>query len=665
MKTRNIIKKSICFVLSVIMIIPYFDVQAAGAMKASSDCLELIKEAEGFSRYKYWDYSQWTIGYGTGVGADEYPDGITEEEAEILLAESLATYEGYVNNFADKYGVELKQNQFDAMVSLTYNMGNIWGVYDDFDLKTYIVNGSENYSFLEIAKGFGEWRVAGGNVLQGLVNRRQKETALFLSDRTDTGSEVWRVNDEDGLNLREQPDVSSEKTGFMVMNTIFEVTEKVTAGDGTLWGKTYYEGREQWCSLDYAKYMVGGPLNYGEETEITTDKTEEISTENPEESKEDIGSINEPYEEWKVTASGGLKLREGPGLNYDEIGFIECNEKIMITAAVEADGYLWGKTEYYGKSGWCTLDYAERISGQEIDGSSLKSIYIYKKPDKLEYQEGEKLDLSGIEVRGVYTDGSEKTVTDFIISGFESAKGSHTITVSYMEKTASFRITVIEKELLGIEIESGPDKTVYRPGEKFSGEGLKINGVYSNGTKAEIVDYTLNNIEDFSASSGIKTIEAEYKGFKEYFKVEVSEKYLEDIEIKSLPDKIVYYLGQELNLSGLEVEACYSGGKNEIITDYSVSGYDPRTEGRQEIEISYNGFKQTFNVIVEKPDDYDLFGDLDGNGVRNIFDLILLNKYIDGDLKFDSERIYLADVNGDGFVNNKDVEVLSRIVSQQ
>lgn len=666
MKTRKIIKKCICSILSVIMIIPYFDVQAAGEMKASQDCLDLIKESEGFSRYKYWDYSQWTIGYGTGVGADEYPDGITEEEAESLLAQALVTYENYVNRFADKYDVELKQNQFDAMVSLTYNMGNIWGVYDEFDLKTYIINGSENYSFYEIAKGFGEWRKAGGSVLQGLVNRRQKETALFLSDRTDTRSEVWRVNDEDGINLREKPDTSSKKTGFMVMNTIFEVTEKVTGGDGMLWGKTLYEGEEQWCSLDYSKYMVGGPLNYEGEAEVPTEKSSENIEENPTESKkEETGSIKQVSEEWKVTASGGLKLREGPGLNYEQVGFIDCNEKFKVTATVEADGYLWGNTNYGGKNGWCTLDYAERLSDQKLEGAALKSIYISKRPDKVTYKEGEKLDLSGIEVKGVYTDGSEKTVTDFIISGFESVEGSHNVTVTFMEKTASFRVTVNEKELLQIEIERGPDKTVYKLGEKFSYEGLKINGIYSNDTREEIVDYTLYNIDDFSRTPGTKIIEAEYKGFKESFEVEVSEKSLENIEIKSLPDKVNYFIGQELNISGLVVEACYSNGTNEIIKDYSVNGYDPQTEGKQLIEISYNGFRKTFKVIVDKPDAYDLFGDLDGNGIRDIFDLILLNKYIDGELEFDSERSFLADVDGDGFVNNKDVEALSRIVSEQ
>ena len=67
MKIRKLAKKYICFFSALSMIIPCFEVKAQGGMKASQDCIDLIKEAEGFSRYKYWDYSQWTIGYGTGV----------------------------------------------------------------------------------------------------------------------------------------------------------------------------------------------------------------------------------------------------------------------------------------------------------------------------------------------------------------------------------------------------------------------------------------------------------------------------------------------------------------------------------------------------------------------------------------------------------------------
>ena len=59
--------------------------------------------------------------------------------------------------------------------------------------------------------------------------------------------------------------------------------------------------------------------------------------------------------------------------------------------------------------------------------------------------QGEKLSLEGIEVTAKYGDGSEKIVTDFTVSGFEPIAGEHTVIVSYMEKTASFKVRVAEK----------------------------------------------------------------------------------------------------------------------------------------------------------------------------------------------------------------------------
>lgn len=658
MKIKSLlVKKILCVVTCAAVVLPLMIINASAQMSASQECLDLIKEIEGFSQYKYWDYSQWTIGYGTGCGSDEYPNGITESQAEELLTDALGTYEAYVNNFADKYDINLKQNQFDALVSMTYNLGNIWGVYDEFDLKSYLIDGSENHSFLEIAKAFGEWRKAGGEVLQGLVNRRQMETELFLSDRTDYQSEVWRVNSDDGINLREKPDVSSEKTGFMVMNTIFEITEKQTSGDGMLWGKTVYEGKEQWCSLDYSKYMVGGPLDF-EETNCGNDSGNSNSGNNT--------NINENVSEtWKITSESGVKIRKGPGLNYDQIGHIKCGNKIKVTATAECDGYLWGKTSYDGIDGWCTLDFAERVGEQELEGAALQSIYISSKPDKLTYNEGEALDLTGIEVTGVYSDGSKKIVTDIVLSGYEPVAGTHTVTVTYMEKTASFRVTVNEKQLSAIKLESGPEKTIYKMDEGFSPKGIKLVGIYDNNTQEEITDYYLNNIKGFSATAGVKTIEIEYGGFKEYFRIEVSEKSVEKIEINKLPDKLEYIVGQELDTSGMEVLAYYDNNTSEKITGYSVSGFNSQIEGTQEIKVGYNNIYVSFEVSVSQPDIFSLPGDIDGSGARDIFDLIILNRYIDGIYTDLGDREYLADVDGNGIVNKADIEALSRIVSEQ
>ncbi|MCI7805501.1 MAG: bacterial Ig-like domain-containing protein [Oscillospiraceae bacterium] len=639
MKARKICIRAMSLLLSAAMLMPLFCVKAGNAMKAGQDCIDLIKEAEGFSQYKYWDYSQWTIGYGTGVGADEYPDGITEEEAEQLLKDALGTYEGYVNKFADKYDIELKQNQFDALVSLSYNMGNIWSAYDDFDLKNYLIDGSEKHSFLEIAKGFGEWRKAGGSVLQGLVNRREEETKLFLSDRTDSDSEIWRVNTESGINLREDAGTSAEKSGFLMYNTIYEVTEKKMC-DGSLWGKTYADGKEQWCVLDFSKYMVGGPIDY-------------------EGGSENTGKS----EKWRITSENGVNLREGPGLGYKSLDVLDYKTEFSVTNTVEADEHIWGKTRYNNKDGWVALTYAERVSDQEFEAAVLTGIYLKSEPEKKKYNEGDMLSLEGIEVVAKYSDGTEKTVTDFTVDGYEPTAGEHEVVITYMEKTAKFKVTVSKKQLKKIEITTPPTKTVYKQGEELDTTGMVVEAVYDNDSREEIIDYAVGELD---STAGTKTIQVEYKDFKAYFVVEVTEKQMTKLAITRLPDKTEYVLGQQLDLTGMIVYAYFDNGSKNQITAYSFDGYNPQIEGVQTITIAYNGFRQSFDVTVSEPDMYELPGDVNDDGVRDIFDLVLLNRFInEGREEFPSDRVYLADINGDGLYDQKDLDALSRIVSEQ
>ena len=654
----RLIKKLVCIVLSVALILPCFAVQAAGGMTESQECIDLIKSCEGFSQYKYWDYSQWTIGYGSGCGADDYPNGITEEEAEALLREYTAIFADYVNDFAVDYGIELTQNQFDALVSMSYSLGNLWDAYDEFDLKTILINGSENYSFLEIAQAFGEWRKAGEEVLQGLVKRRQVETELFLKNRTDYTSEVWRVNDESGVNLRAEASASSEKTGYMVMNTIFAITDKQTGSDGILWGKTEYEGSTHWIALDYCTYMVGGPIGYEGEEPATTEPTDTTEATTG-------GTQTTVSEKWKITSDNGVKLRSGPGLNYEQVGHVPYNAEITVTSTTECDGYLWGKTTYSGKNGWCVLDFAERISEQTLTGTTIKAIYIAQKPDKTVYSEGEQLDLSGLIVKAVYNDKTEKNTVEYDVSGFESKAGTYDVKVSYLNKATTFRVTVKEKKLTGIKVESPPEKTVYQVGEGLAVKGLKVAGVYDNNTTEELEDYFLENIKGFSDTPGTKTITVLVNDLTADFQVEVIEKVLSGIEITSLPENTEYSVGQKLDDSGMIVHATYSNGTKNIIDDYTISGYNSLKQGKQTVTVTYSGYTDTFDIMMNEPDTYELPGDLDRNGERDIFDLILLNRYVYEGYEEAADEAYLADVNLDGYINAKDVDALSRIVSRQ
>ncbi|QBK69604.1 lysozyme [Acinetobacter johnsonii] len=117
----------------------------------------------------------WTIGFGTTV----YPNGIkvkkgdtcTEAQAKAYMAHDLKKFESAVNNTVK---VPLNQNQFDALVSLAYNIGT-----NAFSKSTLVKKLNAN-DIRGAADQFDVWVNAGGKRMQGLVNRRAKEKEVFL-----------------------------------------------------------------------------------------------------------------------------------------------------------------------------------------------------------------------------------------------------------------------------------------------------------------------------------------------------------------------------------------------------------------------------------------------------------------------------------------------------
>ena len=68
-------------------------------MTVSEEGIDFIIQFEGYRQYAYMDGGKWYIGYGTGCDEDEFPDGVTEEEARELLREHLAEEEEKINSF--------------------------------------------------------------------------------------------------------------------------------------------------------------------------------------------------------------------------------------------------------------------------------------------------------------------------------------------------------------------------------------------------------------------------------------------------------------------------------------------------------------------------------------------------------------------------------------
>ena len=137
-------------------------------MKISEKGLKLIEQFEGLrlTAYKATRRDKYyTIGYGH-YGADvKQGMTITEAQAEAYLRQDVAEAEAAVNKYS---GYGWNQNQFDALVSFAYNVGNIDGLTN---------NGKRSVS--EISAKLREYVYSGGVKLEGLVRRRAAEKTLF------------------------------------------------------------------------------------------------------------------------------------------------------------------------------------------------------------------------------------------------------------------------------------------------------------------------------------------------------------------------------------------------------------------------------------------------------------------------------------------------------
>lgn len=145
-------------------------------MNTSQTGINLIKGFEGKRLTAYDDgVGVWTIGYGT----IKYPNGVrvkkgdtcTDAQAESYLKNDLVKFESAINRLVK---VPLNQNQFDALSSFTYNLG-------ETNLsKSTLLKKLNAKDYAGAADQFLVWNRAGGKVLNGLVRRRDAERNLFL-----------------------------------------------------------------------------------------------------------------------------------------------------------------------------------------------------------------------------------------------------------------------------------------------------------------------------------------------------------------------------------------------------------------------------------------------------------------------------------------------------
>lgn len=147
-------------------------------MQISQKGINLIKKYEGCHLSAYLcPAGKWTIGYGhigtiseSGILSVTENTKIAQEQADKLFKSDLKAFEKCINTLVK---VKLNQNQFDALVSFTYNEGcaNL--------KKSTLLKLLNQGKYQEASEQLDRWVYCRGKKLNGLIKRRQEERKLF------------------------------------------------------------------------------------------------------------------------------------------------------------------------------------------------------------------------------------------------------------------------------------------------------------------------------------------------------------------------------------------------------------------------------------------------------------------------------------------------------
>lgn len=320
---------------------------ATSGMEISKACTDTIKRMEGFYAIPYWDYSQWTVGFGTTCPAEDLEryqkEGIPMDEANALMDAQLKKFADSVNEFLDRTGLTFTQGQFDALTSMTYNLGSAMLYNESNRIYRAIVDGETGN---DLIFDFSVYCVAGGEFLPGLMRRRLVEANMYINGVYDDYAPenyCYVLYDANGgvrdvvaqgydCNLEARPMAMPTYNGYKFLGWYTQASGgvKVTELNESHDGMTLYAHWEKGDSQN------GTALPDGD-LEVTV--TEDV-----------------------------VNVRTGPGIDYAILSGAFRGDKVVITNLATADGMRWGKCD----AGWIPLSYTNygELTGDYGDGSA-------------------------------------------------------------------------------------------------------------------------------------------------------------------------------------------------------------------------------------------------------------------------------------------------------
>lgn len=172
----------------------------------------------------------------------------------------------------------------------------------------------------------------------------------------------------------------------------------------------------------------------------------------------------------------------------------------------------------------------------------------------------------------------------------------------FQKEPALRSMTKLPVALTGIKITKKPKKLAFIEGQPLDTTGMEVVALYEDGTSKALSaeDYIITGYDN--TTPGKKTLTISYGGYTATLQITVAQKVLTGIHIQALPNRVVFGLGEELDLTGGLVGAEYDNGisVNYTMTNEMVSGYDNKKLGKQTLTVTFHGKKATFEITMQK-----------------------------------------------------------------
>ena len=270
---------------------------------------------------------------------------------------------------------------------------------------------------------------------------------------------------------------------------------------------------------------------------------------------------------------------------------------------------------------------AEPEAPKEFDKTKIDKVEIVNKPSKLEYTEGEKLDLSGIKLKLTDTQGivNEIGLEHFEEYGITTDPVNETgLSVNENGTTIKIKLNGVEKvetdplkvnakvfdpaHVEKMEVKTQPTKQVYTEGEKLNLAGLEVRLTDNQGLTKDVAfkDFAANGITAEPANDTALTLTDNEKKVKltkgnltaETEALTVKAKvfdteHVEKMVVKTQPTKLNYTEGEKLNLAGLEVTLTDNQGltKDVAFADFAANGIEAAPANETALTLTDNAKK--------------------------------------------------------------------------